>query len=323
MRVRQTSLACVMLVLLASALACSPSKPFSSRIAMVRDYRKPLIVNIRWTSTLLQPTVQTISLATASQRNDGLVDGLWMVSDDTLYATRESESFDSSSDQFVRVYSNDGRMLAEYKEPPEDRFVTSPLIIEGSKSVVFITGSGRIMIGASPGYAFEALPQRLPLDLKYWPDSAKLYEIDGEHVVFGMEIFSMPVYRISLRDGSWQTIYKEAELLGTYQNMPIVCDYQENGTFHVQVLGGKFPKPGKLTWDGLGGYHTSMVNRFSPCGEYYLYDAAGLTGFRLKLAAIASPNAQVTLSSLGRVTSVGSWWTEGRTTTQPSPSSAR
>lgn len=317
MRVCQVIAHTSVFVALLATTGCGTSQPISWRVAMVRDYREPLIVNIKWPSALLPPTVQTKSLATMSQRTGGQVDGLWVASNAAVYATWEAASWDSSLDQFVRVYSRDGTMLAEYKGPPEDHFVTSPMITEEGKSVVFITGNGRVMVGASPSYSFKALPERLPLNLNGPPESSKIYEIDGEHVVFGMELYTEPVYRVSLRDGSWEEIAK-ASLLGTYQGMPIVSSLQSDGTFHVRVLGGKFPKPGRMMRDGFGGYHCDMVNRISPCGEYYLYDAAGLTGFRLKLAVMASPNTQVTLSSLGRVTSVGSWWIEAASTTQPS-----
>ncbi len=310
------------IVTLLATMGCGTSQPVSSRVAMVRDYREPLIVNIKWPSSLLPPTVQTKSLATVSQRNNGRIYGLWIVSHGAMYATSESADWHPSSDQFIRVYSADGHMIAEYKAPPEDHFVTSPLITEEGKSVVFVTGNGRVMVGAPPGYSFRALPQRLPLNLKHPPDSAKMYEIGREHVVFGMELYAEPVYRISMSDGSWKEIAK-ASLLGTYHGMPIVSSVQADGLFYVRVIGGEFPKHGTMTWDGFGGYHTDMVNRISPCGQTYLYDAASLAGFRLKLAAMAPPNAQVTLSSLGRVTSVGSWWTEGSATTQPRTKAAQ
>jgi hypothetical protein len=174
------------------------------------------------------------------------------------------------------------------------------------------------MIGAPPGYTFTACPQRLPVDYKVFPESAKIYEIDRGHVVFGMELYSGPVYRINLRDGSSEEIARKACLLGTYQRMPVVSVHEDDRTVRIQVLGGAFPTKGTMMWDGLGGYYTDMVNRTSPCGEYYLYDAARLSGFRLRIAKIGPHGAQSTLSSLGRITSVGSWWAGAALTTQPS-----
>ncbi len=291
-------------ILLAVA-ACQPfpSYPLSWRMGITRGPDGAALVHLRWEPGAWQPTIATIPLKTIARP-----EGVWVTSDERLYATWEVGPGYLYHDHHIRVYRNDGTVVGEYKAEGETEELTAPTIIEEDKTVCFMTGTGGVVlghpVGDPPRYVFRALPNPVPNTYKHWcAEFSKTYELNQRRIVCDGGEDSKTVYGVHLDTGSI-TALSRGILFGVLQAKPVVMD-RDAGL--VVVLDGE-PQPiGPFTFHGLKAPY--RVERLSPCGRYYVYDVELIQGGRLRLVERQTGRERI-LDRLGCVTSVGSWWAD-------------
>lgn len=287
-----------------SILGCYPSVPVSWRIAIVRNRGQAELVHLSWGPGKFRPVIKSKSLLHTIDR---AID-VWVTSDERVYATWEVRGPRRLGTHYVRVYRRDGTLIGEYQGDGEDRYVSAPVIVEGSEAVCFVTGSGKLVVGRLDGgsdrYAFKPLPGSLPISVvPMEPSFVKTYEIDKARVVFDWnDGRQRDVFEVRLDDGTHRTL-GHGKLFGVLAGKPVVIDWDQ---WRIIVHGEKPRQIGNVRFGGMKSPH--RIARLSPCGRFYMYDAGQFAGFRLRVAERRRFGPECVLNELGYVTSLGSWW---------------